>query len=166
MKAVFSSLFLLFSLLSFSQRDTTTPLYKRFPTLPPLQLILTDSTKYTSENVPKKKPVLILFFSPDCEHCQHETEELVSHKENFKNIHIIMVSTYPLYRLKEFADKYGLMALNNVTITKDPYYFLLTFYNIHNFPYLALYNKKGALIETFEGTPSMDKVLLLFETNK
>ncbi len=105
MRVLFSLLLLLFTLLSFSQHDTTTPLFKRFPTLPPLQLILTDSTKYTSENIPKKKPVLILFFSPDCEHCQHEAEELVANKEGLKNIHIIMVSTYPLYRLKEFAIK-------------------------------------------------------------
>lgn len=154
------------SIATFAQADTTTPLYKRFPTVPPLQLVLSDSiTKYTSEDIPKKKPVLIVLFSPDCEHCQHEAEALVANKESFKNIQIIMVSTYPFYRLKEFAENYGLSNLEHVVVAKDPSYFLMTFYNIRNFPYVALYNKKGKLIETMEGSHPVEKIIASFKNN-
>lgn len=167
MKFLLSICFLITSLASFAQIDTTTPLYKRFPTLPPLQLVLSDSTtKYTKDNIPSKKPVLIMLFSPDCEHCQHEATDLVANKESFKNIQIIMVSTYPYYRLREFADNYGLSRLKNVVIAADPAYFLLTFYNIRNFPYMALYNKKGGLVETFEGTKPMETILASFKNNQ
>lgn len=167
MKSFFFAFFTTISFAAFAQADTAIPIYKRFPTLPPLQLILTDSiTKYTKEDIPKKKPVLILFFSPDCEHCQHEAQDLVAHKEDFKNTHIIMASTYPFYRLKEFAEKYGLAAMQNVVIARDPAYFLLTFYNIRNFPFAALYNKKGKLIETVAGSNSMDKILAAFKNNQ
>src|SRR5438128_12648826 len=105
----FLSLFLLaVSATAFSQKDTALAPYQRFPTLPPLQLLLADSiTKYTTADLPKKKPVLIMLFSPDCEHCQHETEQLIAHKEDFKNIHILMVTTLPVYRMKALADKDG-----------------------------------------------------------
>ncbi|HVF81232.1 MAG TPA: redoxin domain-containing protein [Flavisolibacter sp.] len=167
MKILLTACLLVLSTTLFAQPDTTTPIYKRFPTLPPLQLFLPDSlTKYTKEDIPKKKPVLIMLFSPDCEHCKHEAEELAAQKESFKNIHIIMVSPYPFYRLREFADTYGLSGLQNVVIAKDPSYFLMTFYNIRNFPYMALYNKKGQLIETIEGSKPMETVLLSFKNNK
>jgi thioredoxin-related protein len=74
-----------------------------------------------------------------------------------------MVSTYPFYRIKEFADAYGLSGLQNVVLAKDPSYFLMTFYNIRNFPYMALYDKKGKLIETVEGLQPMEKILALFK---
>jgi thioredoxin-related protein len=164
MKILLTICLLIFSFVASAQPDTTTPIYKRFPTLPPLQVLLPDSlTKYTKEDIPKKKQVLIVLFSPDCDHCKHEAEELVAQKESFKNIHIIMVSTYPFYRIKEFADAYGLSGLQNVVLAKDPSYFLMTFYNIRNFPYMALYDKKGKLIETVEGLQPMEKILALFK---
>jgi uncharacterized SAM-dependent methyltransferase len=51
-------------------------------------------------------------------------------------------------------------------MAKDPSYFLLTFYDIRNFPYIALYNKKGGLIESFEGSKRMETVLATLENNK
>jgi thioredoxin-related protein len=50
-----------------------------------------------------------------------------------------------------------------VVLAKDPLYFLMTFYNIRNFPYMALYDKKGKLIETVEGLQPMEKILALFK---
>ena len=42
------------------QEDVTLPPYKRFPTVPPLKLLLLDSTSYFTKNdLKKNKPVLI-----------------------------------------------------------------------------------------------------------
>ncbi len=167
MKFICSILLTIITSGAFSQVDTITPLYRRFPTLPPVQLILSDSiTKYTKEDIPKKTQVLLLFFSPDCEHCQHETEQLVANKESFKDIQIIMVSTYPFYRINEFAEKYRLSSFEHIVIAKDPAYFMLTFYSIHNFPYLALYSKKGKLIDTFQGSQPIEKIIEAFKNSE
>lgn len=167
MKLFFSLILIGFTSAVWSQKDTILPAYKRYPTLPALQLLLSDSaTKYTKENIPKKKAVMIMLFNPECEHCQHEAEQIVANKEDFRNIHIIMATTYPIYRMKEFAEKYGLAQMENVVMAKDPYYLLPAFYEIRNLPYLAFYNKKGNLINTFEGSLGIDKILQLFEANK
>src|SRR5829696_4310381 len=154
------------SFTAFAQVDTLLPPYKRYPTLPPLQLFLADSaTKYTKADLPKKKPLLLILFSPDCEHCQHEAREIVAHAEEFKDIHIIMSTTYPIYRMTAFAASYGLDKLSNVVMAKDPYYLLISFYDIKNLPFMALYNKKGDLIETMAGTVAIEKVLTAFKAN-
>ncbi len=163
MKIFLLSCFLTAVVSAFAQQDTTMPAYRRYPQVPGLQLFVGDSTKYTNESLPKKKEVLLVLFSPDCDHCQREAEQIVANKEAFKKIHIIMASTYPLYRIREFAAKYGLADMENVVMAKDPYYLLLSFYAIRNYPYLALYDKKRKLIRTFEGSAGAEKLLEAFE---
>lgn len=167
MKLAFSLFVLLCTTTVFGQADSLQPAYKRFPTVPGLQLLLSDSTtKYTKADLPKKKPVLLVFFSPDCEHCQHEAEQMALHKEELKDIHIVMATTLPVYKMKAFAEQYGLNQMENVVVARDIYYLLPGFYQIRNLPYLALYDKKGKLIETFEGSVGMDKILSAFAEAK
>jgi len=164
MKFFLCLVFVSFGLVSFGQKDPIEPAYKRFPTVPALQLLLSDSTtKYTKENLPKKKPVLIILFSPDCEHCQHEAEQIVANKENLKNIQIVMATTYPIYKMKAFSEQYGLSQMENVVVARDPFYILPSFYEIRNLPYMALYDKKGKLLQTFEGSVGIDKILAAFQ---
>ncbi len=151
------------SMTSFAQVDSTTPPYKKFPTLPPIQILLGDSTtKYTKENIPAKKPVLIMLFSPECSHCQHEAEELTAYKEEMKNIQVVMITFHPLWQMNEFVEKYKLKDLNNVVVGKDIYLVLPSFYSVHNLPFHALYDKKGNLVSVFEGSMEISKVLQTF----
>jgi thioredoxin-related protein len=154
---------LFISVSAFAQVDSTTPPYKKFPTIPPIQILLGDSaSKFTKDNLPDKKPVLIMLFSPECSHCQHEAEELTVHKDDMKDIQVIMITFYPLWQMNEFVNKYKLKELPNVVIGKDIYLVLPSFYSVHNLPFHALYDKKGDLISVFEGSVEISKVLQTF----
>ena len=166
MKSITLFLFLIASSSSFAQVDTMRPPYQRYPTVPSLQLILEDSaTKYTKADLPKNKPLLIMVFSPDCEHCKQEAAQIAARKEELKNIHLVMVTPYPIYRMKEFAVNSGLSEMKNVVIAKDHYYLLPPFFDIRNYPFMAFYDKKGNLITTLEGT-SVDKIIATFKEKK
>src|SRR5579875_1201339 len=117
MKCIFALCFCCTAFWGLAQADTTQPPYKRFPTLPPVQLLLSDSTTmYTKANFPKKKPVLLILFSPDCSHCQHETEEMIKHKDELKNIQIVMATLESLENMRAFIDKYQLAQMPNVVV--------------------------------------------------
>ena len=147
-----------------AQVDSTTPPYKRFPTLPPVSILLGDSTtKYTKADLPKKKPVLFMLFSPDCSHCQHTAEEMLQRKDDLKDIHIVMVTLQSLTQMNAFVAKYRLNELQNVVVGKDLYYIMPSFYKIHNLPYLAFYDRKGKLIEGFEGSMPMQRIIDKFK---
>lgn len=164
MKFLFSLfLYCCVSAVSAQQQDTTLPAYKRYPTVPGLQLFLADSTKYTNENLPSKKQLLLMLFSPDCDHCQHEAEQIVANREALKDTHIIMTSSYPLARIREFGERYHLTEMNNVVLTKDPYYVLLSFYAVKSLPYLALYDKNRKLIRTYQGSVGIEQLLQSFK---
>ncbi|MEO6070712.1 MAG: thioredoxin [Chitinophagaceae bacterium] len=159
--------FLLFSLVSlnsFAQSEVEVPPYKRFPTLPPLQLLLSDSTaKFTKNEFPKKKAVFFLLFSPDCSHCQHTAEELLKYKNDFKNIQIVMATLSPLWQMNEFIEKYKLKEIPGVVVGKDYNYIMPSFYAIKSLPFMAFYDKKGDLISTYEGSLDISRVLAIFK---
>jgi len=163
----FITLVLLISAVAASaQSDSIQPAYKRFPTYPPLQILLGDSTtKYTKDNLVKKKPVLVMVFSPDCEHCQHEAEEMVKYKDEIKDFQIVMVTFQPLWKMNAFVEKYQLNTVPNVVVGKDIYYLLTGFYEMKNLPFVALYNKKGDLITVSEGALGIRKIAKILKEN-
>lgn len=167
MKFLFTLILSLAALLGLAQSAPAEPAYKRMPFVPALNLLLGDSaTRYTKANLPKKTPVFIMLFSPDCSHCQQTAEEMIAHKEELKDIHIIMATMHTLSQMNDFVQKYGLAQLPNLTVGKDEYYILPGFYDIKHLPYMAFYNKKGGLISAFEGGLPIPKVLEIFREHK
>lgn len=143
--------------------DIARPPYKRFPQNLPLQLLLPDSTtKFTREDFARKKPVLLMLFSPDCEHCKHETESIIREMERFKKIQIVMATTAPLDRMREYIASYGLDKYNNIVVGKDVNYLLPVYFDLKNYPFLAFYNGKKELIDVVEGALPIEKVLAKF----
>lgn len=145
-----------------AQTDSTIAPYKRFPTLPPMQILLTDSaTLFGKAQIPLNTPVLYMLFDPECSHCQHETEELIAHKKDFEDIQVVMV-TMPrssFSEVNDFISKYKVNELKHVVVGRDITYFMPAFYSIRNFPFLAMYDRNGDLITAFEGGLGIDKVI-------
>lgn len=106
---------------------------------------------------------MLMLFNPQCEHCQHETEEIIKNIDKFKDIQIVMSTSMPFDSMKAFREKYKLAQYDNIIVAQDTHYFLPSFYMIRNMPFLAFYNKKKELISIFEGALPVDRVLALFE---
>ena len=137
--------------------------FMRFPTIPPLHLLKLDSTSYLSkDDIKKNRKTIIMFFSPDCEHCKHQTEAILADFKDFKDIEIVMATYQPFEDMKVFNTHYNIDKHSNIKIGRDEKFFLPPFYKIRNLPYLALYDKKGNLITTFEGAQKVDTLLNAF----
>lgn len=163
MKIVFGILFLLGGIAVKAQRDSLP--YQRFPDVPPFQLLATDSvTIITKNNLKAGQPVLLMYFSPDCDHCQKQMELILSSIDSLKNVDIVLATSQPLSGMKEFALKYKLADHSNMYIGRDIKYILPPFYNIHRLPFLALYNSKGKLISTFQAGATGEMLVEKFKT--
>lgn len=137
--------------------------YLRFPAVPPFKLYKApDSTVFTKADLKKKRPVLLIVFSPDCDHCQQETRALTAAIDQFKKVQIVMATFSPYAQMKQFYTDYGIANYPNITMGWDASFFLSPFYQINSLPFIALYDKKGRLINTFSGTVSIDKIAAAF----
>jgi thiol-disulfide isomerase/thioredoxin len=159
---LFFAVFLLFGYSIRAQTNTEAP-FKRFPTLPPFNLLGADSTRLTKDSLQKNKQTLIMYFSPTCEHCQHQMEDMIKYAEDLKDIQIIMATYSPMNELTDFINQYTLNRFPNIRTGRDTQYMLQPFYKIAGLPYQALYDASGNLITTFEGNVKIEKLLLAFE---
>lgn len=141
--------------------------YLKYPTIPPFHLLKLDSTTYlTKDDIKKHRRTIVMFFSPDCDHCKHQTESILADFADFKDIEIVMATYQPFSEMKEFNTHYRLFEHPNIKIGRDEKFFLAPFYKIRNLPYLALYDKKGNLITTFEGTQKVETIVKAFQKQK
>ena len=149
---------------SFAQQvSDTLPLYQRFPFIPPFKLDnAKDSTKFSKEDLKKKTAMLLIMFSPDCEHCQHETKELIANIDKFKKIQIVMVTWLPYDEMKAFYKEYKIADYPQITMARDAGFMLPPWFKVRSLPFIATFNKKGNLITTMEGSVGMDKILATF----
>src|SRR5689334_21307901 len=60
--------------------------------LPPFKMYRSDKTVFNAAELPKTKPVVLIYFDPDCDHCQKLMKELFQKIDAFKKAQIIMIT--------------------------------------------------------------------------
>jgi thioredoxin-related protein len=144
----------------YAQVDTFRAPYLRFPNFPAVKLVFPDNNTYLAkEKLDNKKAVMLMVFNPQCEHCQHEIDQIVKHMNEFKNYQIVMATIMPFDSMIHFRERYQLAQYNNIIMGQDFQYYLPPFYQMRNLPYLAFYDKKKKLISVFEGSMPIEKAL-------
>lgn len=145
--------------LGFSQDDTSKPVYLRFPSIPQFTIYkASDSTKFTREDLQKRKPTVFIIFSPDCEHCQHETEALIANIDKFKDAQIVMVEYLSHEQMIKFYKDYKIENYPNIIMGRDSKYILPLFFKVESLPAIYVYDKKGKFKQAFSGSVKIDKV--------
>lgn len=141
----------LYTLLVTKAQDETSP-YKKTPYFPDIKLLLADSsTWYRKDNLPKKTPVMLMYFSPTCEHCKVQTQDLLNNADRFNNIQIVMATPVKFDSMRSFIQKFRLDTYKNIIVGYDPDFFLMSFFRVHKMPFIALYNRWKELIAGFDG---------------
>lgn len=131
-------------------KTDTIPPYKKDPNLPAFNILLPDSTWFTKDQLPPKYDyTIIIYFSPDCGHCQHEAKEISQKMDSLKNAFFIFVAYKSLEEVAGFAEYYGLNKFTNVRVGRDPKYFIPSFYRVTRTPFVVVYNKKGLIEKVY-----------------
>ena len=142
-----------------AQADTT-PVYLRFPTIPDFSIYnAKDSSLTTREVLKKKRPTLIILFSPDCNHCQHETKAIEANMDKFSKVNIVMITDLHYADMKAFYKEYDIASYPEIIMGKEAKYYLPLFYNVKFLPAMFVYDKKGHFKKAFEGSVKIEKIL-------
>ena len=126
------------------------PPYKKDLHLPDFIILQTDSTWLTRDQLPKYEYTAIVYFSPDCGHCQVTVTDLLKKMDSLKNVLFVFVAYKPLSELKEFYAYYGLNKFQNIRMGRDPKYFIPAFFRVTATPFVAVYNSSGVLNRVFD----------------
>jgi len=134
------------------------PVYLRFPSVPPFSMTAASGKVFSNKDLRKNTPTLIFLFSVDCEHCMHETEDVIKHIDEFKGTQIVMITPFKYNDMMSFYKGYGISKYPNITMGSDSTRRLNMFYDMHYFPGLYAYNSKNHIVFHFEGTVAADSL--------
>lgn len=137
--------------------------FRKNPGIPSFDLLKTDSTTHiTKADILAKHKTMIMFFSPECTHCQHQTEDMLAGIDSLKDIQIIMATYQPFEEMVAFNKKYSIEKYSNIKLGRDIKYFFPPFYRMKSLPHMALYNESGNYITSFEGNQPIAKLVSAF----
>lgn len=128
--------------------------------LPAFKMQLTNGKTFTSAQLNRQKPTVLIYFAPDCEHCQILMNELFKRLNDFNTTQIVMVTFEPLKELFGFEKKYQTWKYPNIKVGSElPVFFFRYLYKLEHTPFTALFNKNGTLVASYkEQTPVNDLV--------
>lgn len=146
-----SALIFLISSISYSQSGK----------VPPFRIMQASGKLFLAGNLPQGKPIIIIYFSPDCNECHDLTRQLLKRITEFNNTSIAMITNMPLEQVKHFVDEFQLEKYSNLYVGTEGYSsFVGGYYHVEKIPFMALHNKNGDLIKVYRGEVSFDDVLL------
>ena len=120
--------------------------------LPSIDILLPDSeTVINISSFLRKENKVLIFFSPDCEHCQKMTESILTNLTYLPNTKFIFITIDDLDRIKEFYLYFGLSKHREITIGKDINFEFIKKYKPKQPPYTIVFNEDNEQKAVFEG---------------
>jgi thiol-disulfide isomerase/thioredoxin len=146
----------LFSICLFTNAQTVVKIDSTliaYNTLPSLKVLQLDSTRISFQKLfIKNKPTVLIFFNPDCDHCQQELENIIAHIAEVKNIQFICISNRPLFLIKPFAKLLKIQKIPNIKMVSIADNALFRFYGVGSFPSMVIYNNARIATKKYVST--------------
>jgi thioredoxin-related protein len=118
--------------------------------VPPFRMVQSNGKIFKAENLPIGKPIIIIYFSPECDHCEKLVKELMNRRKDFEKASIAMITFLPIDKVSKFVSKYNLNKQANIYVgTEGDSNFVRNYYKIMQTPFMALYSKNGDLVKTY-----------------
>jgi glutaredoxin len=129
-------------------------------TLPSFKILSLDSSLcLNTNNIQAGKNMVFLYFSPDCEHCQQQTKEILKHHDNFKNSSIYMITNESIEETKMFSRAFRLDTVPNIFVGKDYNYSFYRAFLPPSTPFLAIYGRKKQLKRIYSGETDIHSII-------
>lgn len=130
--------------------------------LPAFNIMSTDSvTVIHTAQLPGDHAYVFMYFSPDCEHCQRVTQQLVDHRKELDqaNVRVFMITNEPARDAAAFVRYYHLNTLTTFFIGTDCNYAFASAFSPTSTPYIAVYNRERKLRMVSKGEADVQEIL-------
>lgn len=139
----------------------TTALHAQAPQqMPDFKLLQSNGKFYTAAQLPKGKPVLLIYFAPDCDHCQVLLKDFFARYPSFSKAHTVLATFKPVSEMQMFERNAHTAQYPSLTVgTEGNTFYLRYFYKLQNTPFVAVFNKDHQLVKSFGKDVSVNDLL-------
>lgn len=129
--------------------------------LPPFRIMQANGNIFKAEQLPFEKPILVIYFSPECDHCRAFMKDFFKRASDFKKASVVMVTYLPVAEVTKFINDFNVSKYPNIYVgTEGSSYFLKNYYQIGDMPFTALYDKNGNIMVSYRKDPSLNDLAL------
>ena len=149
-----ASIFFCFSVILFF------PLGMSSQTVPPFKMTLSNNKIFNAADLPKGKPLVLIYFDPDCDHCQKLMDELFKKINSFRKVEMVLITFKPITEVATFEKKYTTSKYVNMRVgTEGTLFYLKNYYKLVKMPFTALYDSKGNYIYSYRDETPVDDLI-------
>jgi hypothetical protein len=123
--------------------------------LPPFAIMQANGKIFRAYELPVRKPMVIIYFSPECDHCHILMKDFLKNEATFRRASVVMITHLAVGKVAQFVQRYALNKYPNVFVgTEGTWLFVKNYYKIIEMPFIALHDSNGSLVKIFreEGT--------------
>ena len=102
--------------------------------------------------------VIIIFFDPECEHCQYMVRSLLKSGQKLNNAILLMISLADAQKLKDFKNEFHLDSIKNIKLLRDQKIEFPKIFGTSMVPSFFIY-KNGRLIKKIFGETRIENLL-------
>lgn len=114
-------------------------------------MVQADGKIYRAQDLPIGKPILLIYFSPDCDHCEKMVKTFFSQAANFQKASVAFITFLPVDKVSKFTLDYKLAKYPNIVAgTEGTTYLVRNYYRVKELPFVALYTKNGDFVVSYE----------------
>ena len=129
-------------------------------TVPSFKITLSNNKILNAADLPKGKPLVLIYFDPDCDHCQKLMAELFKKINALKKAQIVLVTFKPVIEVIAFEKKYGTRKYANMKVgTEGTLFYLKNYYKLTKMPFIALYDRKGNYNYSYRDETPVDDLI-------
>ena len=129
--------------------------------LPPFRIMQSNGTIFKAEQLPFEKPILIIYFSPDCDHCETFMKEFFKRAADFTKASVVMVTYLPVAEVTKFIAEFNISHYSNIYVgTEGSSFFLKNYYKLLDMPFAALYDKNGNIMASYRSNIPLNELAL------
>ena len=129
-------------------------------TIPSFKMTLSNNEIFTAADLPKGKPFVLIYFDPDCDHCQKLMTELFKRMNSFKKAEMVLITFKPITEVAAFEKKYSTGKYANMRVgTEGTLFYLKNYYKLVKMPFTALYDSKGNYSYSYRDETPVDDLI-------
>jgi hypothetical protein len=129
-------------------------------TIPSFKITLSNNKIFNAADLPKDKPLVLIYFDPDCDHCQKLMSELFKKIKSFKKAEMVLITFKPVTEVAAFEKKYSTSKYANMRVgTEGALFYRKNYYKLVKMPFTALYDNKGNYSYSYRDETSVDDLI-------
>ena len=133
--------------------------------LPAFRMMLTNGRMFEAKDLSMDKPVVLVYFAPDCDHCIVLLDALFKKLDELKNTTLLLATFKPVDQLIPFERKYGTARYANMVVATEGYsFFLRNHYALQRTPFVAVYNREKKLVCSFRDKTPVPEIIACIKT--